>query len=100
MLEEKDLQAIAQLMDQKLAEQDKRLDQKLAEQRKDIMQSAAALLDAEFTPKFNLLAENQQIIMEKLEPLEDLPVLEARVSALETMVKKLNRQVNQLKKAQ
>ncbi|NBI09492.1 hypothetical protein D1641_05580 [Colidextribacter sp. OB.20] len=37
---------------------------------RQIMKDAVVLMDAEFTPKFNLLAENQSIIMERLERLE------------------------------
>ena len=46
------------------------------------------------------MVENQQIILEKLAPLDDLEVLETRVSALEAMVKKINREPAQLKNVQ
>jgi hypothetical protein len=89
MLEEKDLQAIAQLMER---------------QKQEILdettQRMKVLLDTEVTPKFNLLAENQSIMMEKLERLDDMEVMDTRITALEAMVKKLNRDVEKLKKAQ
>ena len=104
MLEEKDLQAIAQLMDAKMSAMEDRLDAKidikLAEARQEIMKGVSVLMEQEFRPQFNLLAEGQQIILEKLGPLEDLEVLETRVSALEAMVKKINRELAQLKKVQ
>ena len=119
MLEEKDLQAIAQLMDSRIGESEKRMDQRLAQQKQDIMsetkdllsqqkqeildettQRMKVLLDTEVTPKFNLLAENQSIMMEKLERLDDIEVMDTRITALEAMVKKLNRDVEKLKKAQ
>ena len=82
MLEEKDLQAIAQLMER---------------QKQEILdettQRMKVLLDTEVTPKFNLLAENQSIMMEKLERLDDIEVMDTRITALEAMVKKLNREV-------
>lgn len=53
-----------------------------------------------FVPQFNLLAENQQIMMERFAKPEDLEVLDTRVSALEAMVKKINRELKELKKAQ
>ena len=53
-----------------------------------------------FVPKFNLLAENQQIMRERFAKPEDLEVLDTRVSALEAMVKKINRELKELKKAQ
>lgn len=96
MLEEKDLQAIAQLM----KGMEGRIDQKLAQQKKEIMQEVGVLIENEVTPRFNLLAENQQSMMEKLERLDDLDIMDTRITALEAMVRKLNREVAQLKKAQ
>lgn len=96
MLEEKDLQAIAQLMQG----MEDRIDQKLARQKKEIMQEVGVLIENEVTPRFNLLAENQQSMMEKLERLDDLDIMDTRITALEAMVRKLNREVAQLKKAQ
>lgn len=96
MLEERDLQAIAQLMQG----MEGRIDQKLAQQKKEIMQEVGVLIENEVTPRFNLLAENQQSMMEKLERLDDLDIMDTRITALEAMVRKLNREVAQLKKAQ
>lgn len=80
MLEEKDLQAIAQIMDQKLAQQKREImgetKELLSQQKREIMQEVGVLIENEVTPKFNLLAD------------------------LEASVKKLNREVAQLKKAQ
>lgn len=81
MLDREDLQAIAQL----ISESENRM---------------KTLIDQEVTPKFNLLAENQSIILEKLEKLDELETLDIRVTTLEAAVKKLNREVQQLKKAQ
>lgn len=85
MLDREDLQAIAQLIDQRISESENRM---------------KVLIDQEVTPKFNLLAENQSIILEKLEKLDELETLDIRVTTLEAAVKKLNREVQQLKKAQ
>lgn len=126
MLEQKDLQAIRAIMkeetdsvrqdlrqemaamedrldtkmDARLKDMEDRLDTKIAETGQDIMRNVSVLMEQEFRPQFNLLAENQQIILEKLAPLDDLEVLETRVSALEAMVKKINRELAQLKKVQ
>ena len=138
MLDEKDLQAIAQLMDAKLAQQKQDImsetkgllaQQKqdimsetkglLAQQKQDIMSETKSLLaqqkqeildestrrtklllDTEVTTRFNLLAEGQQTILEKLERLDDMEVMDTRINALEAMVKKLNREMEKLKRAQ
>lgn len=114
MLDERDLQLLAQMfqsmeerLDQKLTRQrkeiedalDEKMDQKLALQRKGIMDDVRLLLDTEVQRKFNLLAENQEVILQKLERLDDMDVMDTRISALEAMVKKLNRDVDKLKKA-
>nr|DAH64778.1 MAG TPA: hypothetical protein [Caudoviricetes sp.] len=57
-------------------------------------------LDVEVRHRFDLLAEGQQAILEKLERLDDMEVVDTRITALEAMVKKLNREMEKLKKAQ
>ena len=104
MLEEKDLQAIAQLMEKQKQEIMSETKGLLSQQKQEILdettQRMKVLLDTEVTPKFNLLAENQSIMMEKLERLDDIEVMDTRITALEAMVKKLNRDVEKLKRAQ
>ncbi len=53
-----------------------------------------------FDPRFNLLAEELQGVKEKLEDLDDLEVMDTRITAPEAMVKKINRELKELKKAQ
>lgn len=89
MLEEKDLQAIRSIVKEEVTEAEKR-----------IAKSTVTLMDAEFSQRFNLLAENQQIMLDKLERLDDMEVMDTRITALEAMVKKLNREMEKLKKAQ
>jgi hypothetical protein len=100
MLEEKDLQAIAEMM----KGMESRIDQKLEKQKQEILDEGTRrmklLLDSEVTTRFNLLAEGQQTILEKLEHLDDMEVMDTRITALEAMVKKLNREMEKLKKAQ
>ena len=71
MLDEKDLQAIAELMQGMEA----RFDQKLAQQRKEIMHDVKVLLDTEVTSKLNLLAEGQDILKERLDTLDEVKEL-------------------------
>lgn len=53
-----------------IQESEKRMKGEIQESRKQIMQDAAALMDAEFIPKFNLLADEISIVREKVENLE------------------------------
>ena len=100
MLEEKDLQAIAEMM----KGMESRIDQKLEKQKQEILDEGTRrmklLLDTEVTTRFILLAEGQKTILEKLERLDDIEVMDTRITALEAMVKKLNREMEKLKKAQ
>ena len=104
MLEEKDLQAIAQLMDSRIGESEKRMaelmDQRLAQQKQDIMHDVKVLLDTEVTPKFNLLAENQKIMLDKFAPKSELEELRSEVSVLKLAIRSINQEIAELKKAQ
>lgn len=85
MLDEKDLQAIVQLM---------------AQQRKDIMQDLKVLLDTEVTTKFNLLAEGIEDIQRRMPSEDDMDIIDGRLDTLEAIVKKHSREISDLKKAQ
>ena len=108
MLDERDLQAIAQLIDSKLQESEQRtsqlIDSKLkeseqrtmgaikeSEQRtmgaikeseQRTMQGAAALMESYFEPKFQLLAEGIQSLQETQIPRERFENLEEEVAFL------------------
>ena len=107
MLDEKDLQAIAQLMNQQKLDILEVMDQKLARQKEDILSETAhqmkALLDLEVTPKFNLLAEELQNVNDRLDRLitpEEFAIMDSRMETLELVVKKHSREIAELKKAQ
>ena len=70
------------------------------DEMRDTIAGIKVRLDVEVNEKFNLLAENQQIILERLPDPEDTQLLERRVDTLELAVRKLNREISELKKAQ
>ncbi len=105
MLDEQDLLAIAQLIDQKLEEKlEKKLEEKLARQKEEILTEAThrmqVLLDAEVKPRFNLLAEDISIIQEKLMPESRIERIEDDVWALKASVRRINQDLRELKQAQ
>ena len=105
MLDEQDLLAIAQLIDQKLEEKlEKKLEEKLARQKEEILTEAShrmqVLLDAEVKPMFNLLAEDISIIQEKLMPESRIERIEDDVWALKASVRRINQDLRELKQAQ
>ena len=97
MLEKQDLQAIAELIDGKLNDLEERIDGKLAQQKTEIMNEVKVLIENEVTPKFNLLAEGQQAILEQLAPKSRLENLEDEVNLLKIVIKQMNEEINALK---
>lgn len=104
MADQEMLQAIGQMMDQKLDAQKAEIiaeTQRMMDgQKAEITHETQLMMENVFMPRFNLLAENQQIILEKLKGLDDLEVMDTRITALEAMVKKINRELKELKQAQ
>lgn len=72
----------------------------LLKEMRDDISGIKVRMEVEVKEQFNLLAENQQIMLDKLERLDDMEVMDTRITALEAMVKKLNREMEKLKKAQ
>ena len=97
MLDEKDLQAIAQLMDAKLEKQKQEIKTEL---RQELMQDVKVLLDTEVTTKFNLLAEGIEDIQRRMPSEDDIDIIDGRLDTLEAIVKKHSREIAELKKAQ
>lgn len=96
MLDEKDLQAIAEMM----KGMESRIDQKLEKQKQDIMHDVKVLLDTEVTTRFNLLAEGQQAIMDAITPKSEIEELRNEVSVLKLAIRTMNQEIAELKKAQ
>lgn len=100
MLDEKDLQAIAEMM----KGMESRIDQKLEKQKQEILDESARrmklLLDTEVTTRFNLLAEGQQVIMDAITPKSEIEELRNEVSVLKLAIRTMNQEIAELKKAQ
>lgn len=70
---------------------------------KEIAHLMQTIVDADIKPKFDLLADSQQAILERLDGMaspEDLEILESRVDTLERVVKTIKRDLAAMKKAQ
>lgn len=127
MLEEKDLQAIAQMMDLKLAQQKESIMSEtkglLAQQKQELLdettqrmkvlldtevsaaeqriaKSTVALMDAEFSKRFDLLADGLQDIQQKLIPMSRIEALEDDVSLLKQVIRSMSKEIAELKKSQ
>ena len=129
MLDEKDLQAIAQLMAQQkqeiIGELDVRMDAKMAQQKTDITgeldaklsalethmddkldsfkQETVAMMEAYFDPKFELLADGLAAVNEKLKALPDPDLMDRMQEELDLhhqLLKQHTKEIDALKKAQ
>ena len=114
MLDDKDLQAIKELIDtvedritKKTKEQIDAVEDRITKKTKELIDAAEeritkktiTLMDAEFTPKFNLLAEGIQTIQETLVPRTRVDALEEEIKFLKIMVRQMAEQINELKQA-
>ena len=119
MLDERDLQSIAQLlaqqkseiktelmheMDARLARQKSEIthemDAQLARQKSEIMHEVNILMESYFDPKFNYLAESLDLLKEKVVSREETEETSDRLDVLEAVVKIHGREIEKLKKAQ
>lgn len=73
--------------------------EEVAEAEKRITKNTVVLMDAEFSKKFDLLAEGIQDIQEKLVPRSRVDDLEDEVKFLKTLFRQMNEDLQKLKKA-
>ena len=112
------LDAISQIMDTKLANQRKEImqdvkglmvDQRkeimqdvkglMADQRKEVMQDVKVLMDTDVQTRFNLLAEDLDILKEKLPGADDLETMQDQLDLQYAMLRKHTKEIAELKKA-
>lgn len=100
MLDKNDLALIKDLLDTQTA----RMMDAMEAQKKEILQETAAatrvLIESSIIPKFNLLAEGQQTLLETLVPKSRVEELEEEVDFLKSIIKLHSEQIAELKKAQ
>ncbi len=77
----------------------KRTEEMIASSEERTAQKTIALMDLEFTSKFNLLAENQQLLLDKMVPTSRVDELEEEIRLLKMLYRKVQEEVNKLKGA-
>ena len=96
MLDEKDLQAIAQLMEQ----QNKLLRQEIQKSVSESESRMMAYFEADIMPKFNLLADAISAVQEKLPDSETMEKMQEELDLHHEMLKIHTHEIKELKKAQ
>lgn len=71
----------------------------LSAQKKEMMGEVHVLMESEFGPKFDLLAEGQQTILDKLVPRSRVDDLEDEVKFLKSIVRRMDDELQSMKKA-
>ena len=99
MVDKELLEAIGQMMDAQKRELSKMVDEKLNDAEQRITKNMVALIDAEFKPRFDLLAEGQQDILERLVPRSRVDDLEEEMKFLKSVIRQISEEVQALKKA-
>ena len=94
MVDKELLEAIGQMMEAQEKRLSDMMDTKLAQQRKEIMQDVKALLDTDVQTRFKLLAEDLDILKEKLPGAEDLDAMQEQLDLHYAMLKKHAREIS------
>ena len=115
MLDANDIQIISKLLEQSRNETHAEMVTLLEKYRSEMRAEMTALLEknrietrndmrtiieSEVNPKLQILAEGHEVLLEKINLLEKQDELTGRVVILEEAVKKLNKEVSAIKKAQ
>ena len=72
----------------------------LRQNREDTRNDMMTIIESEVNPKLQILAEGHEALLEKLNRMDKQNELTDRIVILEEAVKKLNKELNAMKKAQ
>lgn len=77
-----------------------KIDQKLEAQSTELLHGVKVLMENTVQTQINLLSEDIQIIRERMPDNEELDAMDARLSAVEAVIRKHSKDIQTLKKAQ
>lgn len=77
-----------------------KIDKKLETQQKELLNGVKVLMENTVQTQINLVGEDVQIIRERMPDSDELEAMEARLSAVEAVVKKHSKDIQNLKRAQ
>lgn len=86
-------------MDKRFEDFEARMDKRFEEMEQRINKNVLIMMETEFSRRFDLLAENQQMILEKLVSPARVEKVEEDVQVLKTAVRHLSGEVRELKAA-
>ncbi len=102
MLDKNDLQMLQEMIlasEQRLFGKIEESEQRMTGKIEESENRMKVMVESYFDPKFNLLYENQKIMMEQLAPRSRVDDLEDEVKFLKSVVRQMNDEIQKLKKA-
>lgn len=97
------IEDVEQRMSAKIEGVEQRMSAKIDTASQDTMRGAAVLMEQYFEPKFNILSENVQLILEKLDAMSALEprvrTLEEELPAVKAVVRANRQDIDRLKDA-
>ena len=102
MLDKNDLQMIQEIIaasEQRMFERIEESEQRMTGKIEESENRMKVMVESYFDPKFNLLYENQKIMLEQLAPRSRVDDLEDEVKFLKSVVRQMNDEIQKLKKA-
>lgn len=100
MLDQNDLQAIAELMDARLQQQKDELTALIKEESNAATSRAIAYSENVIEAKLDLIKEGLDLALETHIPVERIDRIEENITALKVVVREHSRDIDKLKKAQ
>lgn len=77
-----------------------KMDKKLEIQKQELLNGVKVLMENTVQTQINLVGEDVQIIRERMPNADDLETMETRLSAVEVVIEKHSKDIQDLKKAQ
>ena len=86
-------------MTRRIADSEERMTRRIADSENRTFHKVSVMMESYFEPKFNLLAENQQMILDTMVPKQRIEEIEDELAILRSVVRLHSEQIAELKKA-
>lgn len=100
MLDEKDLQAIAGLMEAQEKRINEQTESSMVKHEKRILEEFNAVIEDKVSHEIKVIAEGHADIMDRLPRVNEVEDLKSRIRVLERIVKEHSKTIDELRKAQ
>ena len=95
----KEIASSEERMTRRIADSEERMTRRIADSENRTFHKVSVMMESYFEPKFNLLAENQQMILDTMVPKQRIEEIEDELAILRSVVRLHSEQIAELKKA-